>query len=345
MRRPCVLMLAASLLGTIGCGGRGDESPPPAPGATADPEVGESSKPDEAPVDPGPWTEEKLHAALREKNIHYTSAGQFTFDEQGRIVSAVLAQTNVSDISPLKGQPIVQLSISATRVQKLDALAGMPLEVLEAAETNVSDLSPLKGAPLRAMDLFKTRVSDLSPLNGAPLEVLLLDETLVADLSPLKDAKLVRLRLNSTKVSSIEALKGMPLEHLNLFQTKVSDLSPLKGAPLSEVWLNETPVEDISALRGAPLITLTLHRTPVRELGPLADCTTLERLHIGETEVTDLGPVLNLPLTRLIFTPSKITRGLQEIRGVETIREIGTTLEGKMSPLEFWPLYDEGKVE
>ena len=57
----------------------------------------------------------------------------------------------------------------------------------------------------------------------------------------------------------------------------------------------------------------------------------------------DLTPLLDVPLTRLIFTPSKIKKGIPEVREkMTTLREVGVEFETKMNPFEFWRLYDEG---
>lgn len=208
---------------------------------------------------------------------------------------------------------------------------------------NVSDISPLAGMPLLQLDLQNNPVRDLSPLKDALLTHLYLDGTQVDDLSPLKDAALEELYLNGARgVSSIEALKGQPLKLLNLFQTGVHDLNPLRGAPLESLWLNETPVSDISALAGAPLVTITLHRTQVADLSPLAKCPTLQRIHAGETPVADLSPLKDLNLTRLIFPPNSIKKGLDEIRKMQTLSELGVTLEQKMWPSDFWQAFEAG---
>ena len=91
-----------------------------------------------------------------------------------------------------------------------------------------------------------------------------------------------------------------------------------------------------------PLVSLTLERTNVSDLTPLKG-TKLQRLHIGESKVTDLTPLQGLPLTRLIFTPKKIKKGIESVRGIQTLREIGPSLKAKMPPMMFWKFYDEGK--
>jgi hypothetical protein len=212
----------------------------------------------------------------------------------------------------------------------------------ELTGTAVTDLSPLKGVPFKVLDLRGTKIKNLSPLKGMPLTNLYLEGTPVEDIAPLKGMKLVELYLSNAKVKDLAPLAGMPLRQLNLLGAPIDKVEALRGLPLEMLWLNETGVEDIEPLAGCPLMSLTLHKTPVRDISPLAECGTLRRLHIGETEVTDLTAITGLPLTRLIFTPSKIAIGLRKVREMKTITEIGATFETRMPPEIFWSLYDEG---
>jgi internalin A len=137
----------------------------------------------------------------------------------------------------------------------------------------------------------------------------------------------------------------MPLTELMLVGTKVEDLGPLHGAPLQFLWLNETHINDISSLSGCPLVSLTLHRTKVADLTPLSNMISLKRLHIGDTLVTNLAPLKGLVLERLIFNPENIKNGLEFIRNMPTLTELGVTLETRMPPAEFWAMVDQGKVK
>ncbi len=220
---------------------------------------------------------------------------------------------------------------------------GQPV-ALQLSGSGVTDLSALEGMKIEKLDLRGLPVSDLEPLRGMPLIELYLEDTGVEDIEPLRGLKLERLYLSNTLVTDLSPLAGMPLTNLNLLGTAVKDLAPLEGVPLEFLWLNETPVSDISPLSKCPLISLTLHRTSVADLRPLIG-TALQRLHIGETPVTDLTPLNGLNLTRLIFTPGRITKGLEIARGMESIREIGTTFENKMNPGQFWHLHDAGVFE
>lgn len=211
--------------------------------------------------------------------------------------------------------------------------------------TGITDISPLTGVPFGALDLRGLHLSNLEPLHGMPLKLLALEDTKVTDLTPLKGMKLEKLYLNNTGVAELGPLAGMPLQELMLVGTKVKDVGPLRGAPLQALWLNGTAVADISPLAGCPLVSLTLEGTKVVDLGPLSKMATLQRLHIGETPVSDLTLLRELRLTRLIFTPSKITKGLDVARNMKSLTEIGTTLETKMAPAQFWSLYDQGKMK
>jgi len=205
--------------------------------------------------------------------------------------------------------------------------------------TGVKDLAPLRGLPLMELDLQKCPVTDLHHLKGMPLRALFLDLTQVYDLRPIAGMPLESLYLNNTGVQNISMLKGMPLKEFNAAHSAVNDISALAGAPIQSLWLSRTEVSDISSLAKVPLISLTLHGTKVKDLSPLAAHPTLERLHIGETPVTDLRPLKGLRLSRLIFPANQIKEGLDVVKTMP-LREIGTafddTRDDRTSPAAFW---------
>nr|MDQ3625132.1 hypothetical protein [Verrucomicrobiota bacterium] len=143
----------------------------------------------------------------------------------------------------------------------------------------------------------------------------------------------------------LKPLAGMPLAELQLVGTQVKSIEPLRGAPLEGLWLNDTAVADLAPLTQSPLVSLTLHRAPVSDLSPLSGIKSLRRLHIAETRVHDLTPLRGLSLERLIFTPSQIKTGLEVVRGMPSLQELGTTLEGKIAPDGFWRLLDAGQLK
>jgi internalin A len=217
------------------------------------------------------------------------------------------------------------------------------------SQCGITNAGPLRGMPLMMLDLQACPVSDISALEGMPLIELYLDGTAVEDLSPLAGMNsLKKLYIDKSNVKDLSPLKGLPIQELNAVATRVSDISALKGMPLQMLWLTDLPVKDIAALAGSPLVSVTLHRTKVEDLGPLAQ-TRIQRIHIGETPVMDLTPLAGLPLTRLVFDPDKIQKGIDGIRGITTMAEIGTKFEEDLNtllpPAQFWSKYDAGEFK
>ena len=225
---------------------------------------------------------------------------------------------------------------------------GEQITTVVLQQSGVSDLTPLAGLPLQALDVMNTPVRELDPLQGMPLQVLYLEGTRVRDLRPLAGMPLRSLYLSKTPVTDLSPLQGIPLVELNLVDTEVSDLSPLSGMPLNMLWLNDSPVADIAPLAGTPIVSLTLKGTKVSDISPVTRMPRLERLHIAETPVVDLSPLAGLRLTRLVLSPQRIRKGMDAVRAMPTLREIGTEFgEGPntlMHPNQFWQLYDQGKL-
>ncbi len=220
---------------------------------------------------------------------------------------------------------------------------------IRLAQCGITNVEPLRGMDLMMLDLQACPVSDIAALEGMPLIELYLDGTAVEDLSPLAGmGSLKKLYIDKSNVRDLSPLKGLPIQEFNAVGTRVSDISALQGMPLQMLWLTDLPVTDISALAGSPLISVTLHRSKVEDLAPLAQ-TRIQRIHIGETPVTDLTPLADLPLTRLVFDPGKIQKGIEGIRRIPTMTQIGTKFEQDLNtllpPVQFWPKYDAGEFK
>ena len=218
--------------------------------------------------------------------------------------------------------------------------------VIVAAELpncGLRDLSPLKGLQLQGLDLSGNPVRELRHLKGMPLRKSFFENTRVENLRDLSDAKLVELRLNNSPVQSLKGLEGQPLENLYAVGTRITEVSSLRSSNLRQLWLSESPVSDVSGLSGLPLISLTLHRTLVEDVLFVRQLPVLQRLHIGETLIEDLTPLAGVNLTRLVFTPSRIKRGMNVVRSLYGLREIGTVFDDSgrdiTSPEAFWSKY------
>ena len=203
------------------------------------------------------------------------------------------------------------------------------------------------GGRIVGMDLQRTPVTDLSALAGLPLKELYLEATSVSDISPLEGMPLEKLYLSYTKVTDLAPLKGMQFEELNIVGTPLTDITPLKDVEFRTLWVPETKVVDLSPLAGKSFISLDLRDTPVIDLAPLSGNDTLRRLHIAGTNVTDVTPLADLQLERLVLTPSRIEKGLDAIRDMTSLKALDISFDGVApvkTPDEFWSLYDAGEL-
>ena len=121
---------------------------------------------------------------------------------------------------------------------------------------------------------------------------------------------------------------GCRVNHWNSFTRSPpeSKRRAFEKSNLRGLWLTDSPVADLSPLAGLPLESLTLHRTLVNDLSFVRKLPVIQRLHIGETLIEDLSPLEGLRITRLVFTPSRIKRGMEVAQRLQGLREIGVAL-------------------
>ncbi len=226
----------------------------------------------------------------------------------GVVTELWFATDNVTDISP---------------VRALAGLKELNCNGSSSGKGKLSDLSPLQGMQLTKLSCAHTLVSDLSPLQGMPLTKLVCGPTRISDLSPLKGMKLTHLSCEQTQISSLSLLERMPLTFLRCGATNISDLLPLQGMSLTFLSCGHTEVSDLSPLRGMPLTSL--------------ECYV--------TQVSDLSPLHGMKLSNVTFTPKNITKGLDVIRHMTSLKSIAldSADNNKFPPDEFWKKYDAGE--
>lgn len=208
--------------------------------------------------------ENGVHQALRAKNPSYNGQGQFELLPGG--LRAVLRESGITDVSPLKKMALSELDLQNNAISDLGPLEGMQLEALYLEGTQVSDLRPLRGMPLRILYLSATKVIDLAPLKGMPLRELNLLGTGVTDLGPLYGAPLEILWLNETSVHELRALEASPLLSLTIHRTRVENLAPLSRLrTLQRLHIAETPVTDLTPLEGLELVRLIFSPGRIRK--------------------------------------------------------------------------------
>jgi hypothetical protein len=209
----------------------------------------------------------------------------------------------------------------------------------------VTDIAPirvfnaLKSLQLHGMYVGKPQgvLADLTPLkemNMAGLRHLDLDSTRVTDagLACFENCKdLLALRLDNMKLLTDAGLTHFKdckrLKFLSLARTNVRDVGLIhfKGCKdLTQVSLLGTNANDagLAHLKDSPL----------------------KALWIYETGITDLTPLQGMPLEHIGLTPTNITRGLEILREMKSLKTVGTHqfLLDPWAAAEFWKRYDNG---
>jgi serine/threonine protein kinase len=190
---------------------------------------------------------------------------------------------------------------------------------------------------LAVLNLGGTRVTDAGLANlkdCKALKTLVLAATKVTDagLANLKDCKnLTMLWVDHTLVGDagmVHLQDCTNLTDLNLGGTKVSDvgLAHFKGCKkLNRLYLDFTDVGDASLaqFKGMPLRVLA----------------------IDHTGITDLTLLQGMALQEIRLTPKNITRGLDTLRDMKSLKMIGVR-HGQVWPAaEFWERYDKGEIK
>jgi tetratricopeptide (TPR) repeat protein len=234
------------------------------------------------------------------------------------------------------------------------SLGGVPAaEQIKAVEAKLTEIH---GQPIR---FHETKIVDgcwvsaelrsqprslayLAPLRGLKLSRLRITSQDVRDLAPLRGMPLTHLKCQGRKIRDLSPIRGMALVELQCHQTAASDLTPAKGMPLQTLSCNETEIEDLSPLTGAPIAYLYVHGTRVRNLGPLQGMP-LRILCCHETRVTDLTPLRGMQLEIAIVPVRQITKGMNVLRDMSSLKHIGDSWFRQLAPQEFWRRYDAGE--
>jgi hypothetical protein len=94
------------------------------------------------------------------------------------------------------------------------------------------------------------------------------------------------------------------------------------------------------------LTALQLHGTKASDAG-LAHLKgmPLKVLAIDNTVITDLTPLQGMPLEEIRLTPKNITKGLDILRDMKSVKTIGVAEYQAWPAAEFWERYDKGEFK
>jgi serine/threonine protein kinase len=293
-------------------------SPPPAIAPFADADVQRIA------ALPAAQQVEEVRRELKRRNPGFD--GKMETKIEGGIVTEFRIVTDkVTDVAPIRDFDALRvLDCSGTWTDKSNGV--------------LADLTPLKGmnlAALTSLKLSNTQVGDTGMVyfKGCKnLTVLYLNSTQVTDagLADFRDCKnLTELWVQDTQVGSagmVHFQDCKALASLNLADTKVSNagLAHFKDCKnLKRLYLDGTQVDDagLSQFKDMPL----------------------RRLAIDRTGITDLTLLQSVPLDYITLTPKNITRGLDILRDMKSLKTIGISWRQSWPAAEFWQRYDKGE--
>jgi formylglycine-generating enzyme required for sulfatase activity len=269
---------------------------------------------------------EQVRQELKRRNPGFD--GKMEHKIEGGVVTELRIVTDkVTDIAPIRVFDALRvLECGGTYTNKSNGL--------------LADLTPLEGmnlAGLMNLDLINTKVTDVGMVyfkDCKTLTHLRLERTQVGDagLAHFKDCKtLTSLALGGSRVSDaglIHFKDCKDLTHLDLAGTKVSDvgLAHFKNCKnLTYLHLDHTQVGDagLAQFMGMPLMALW----------------------IDETGITDLNPLQGMPLEDIRLTPKNITKGLDILRDMKSLKTIGISWTQFWPAARFWERYDKGEFK
>jgi Leucine-rich repeat (LRR) protein len=225
----------------------------------------------------------------------------------------------------------------------------------------------IEGGVVTEFSMLTDKVTDISPIRvWSALRLLACDGSTtqfkpngqLEDLTPLEGmnlSDLAGLVLANTKVTDAgmvyfrgcKYLRGLDLSH-----TKVTDrgLAHFKDCKhLGELYLDHTQVGDTglaSFKECKALNRLGLGGTKVSNAGLVNfKGMPLKVLWIDNTEITDLTPLQGMPLEEIRLTPKNITKGLDTLRGMKSLKTIGIAWKQSWPAAEFWQRYDKGEFK
>jgi WD40 repeat protein len=294
---------------------------------------------------------EQVRKELKRRNPGFD--GKMEHKIEGGIVTELRIVTDqVTDISPIRVWSALRvLDCSGTWANKANGL--------------LADLTPLQGMNLAGLThlwLNNTKVTDagMAAFKGCKdLRYLNLASTKVTDrgLANFKDCKnLTALELTLTKVTDAGLVyfkDCKDLRSLHLFNTEVGDagLANFKDCKnLARLAVGGTLVSDAGLIPFKDCKALTqliLYGTKVSDAG-LANFkgVPLTQLWIENTGITDLSPLQGMPLGDFHLTPKNITRGLDILRDMKSLKTIGIASWTQSWPAaEFWERYDKGEFK
>jgi serine/threonine protein kinase len=142
---------------------------------------------------------------------------------------------NLSPLTGLKHLRRLELT-HHSNLTDLAPLAGMSLTNLSLLSCGVSDLAPLRGSrTINELNIHNSPIRSLEPVRGWPLKSIWFGHPdIVLDLAPLADTPLENVTILGARGLNLEPIKRCPLKSFTMNYTALPDLRPLEGSSIEK---------------------------------------------------------------------------------------------------------------
>ena len=261
-------------------------------------------------------------------NTAITSISDLRYTNDIKVLK--MANLNLDDISIIEMyNQLTDLDISGTNVKSLDSIElPQSLRYLNISNTAISDLTPIEHLEnLQLLIIDDTPVTDLTPVAKLNrLNELQCRNTNVSDLMPLKNmTHLVRIYCDNTLIDS-EKADEFRRENRNvmvIYETKALqdwwDSLPTGWKTVLSMQNNtdiEPSPEELHIIIGMKTLTLS---PSFADAAPIERLTSLERLNIERTGITDITPLHGLH--NLKYLNMRKT-GVQDLKPIENLNNL-----------------------
>lgn len=215
----------------------------------------------------------------------------------------------------------------ALPLKYLTNLRELNLYYLPGAGDTFRDLVPHL-TRLTDLNLGSSNVPDIEMLRGITgLERLNVGWNPLASLQPLAGLTgLTELDVTKTGAANLAPLAALVnLTDLSAASNELSDLSPLSGmTELRELDASRNQLTNISGLGGlTKLAVLDLsHNADLADIGPLAALTSLTDLGLGETAVSNIDALKDLPNLRTIGLAENFVTDIAVLTSLPALEEV-----------------------
>ena len=275
-----------------------------------------------------------------------------------------------SDPSVLKGMPLRQLSLnwadSITNVEFLAEFTDLDELVLPPRPGRIDFLRQMPklrllsgGAKRNGWDHLTTAEEFWADCDGRPLEPNPEPDPLAeirarlrqggapqktVDSAVLTASGLVNLSFKDTCPPTIDYLSGLRIGHLDIVRSSITNLAMLDGYHIEGLEMSSQPVSNLTPLSGhTELRDLRTADTKVSDLTPILGLP-LRTIYLARTKVKDVSPLAAMTTLEVIELPEGAA-GIEKLRALPNLRRISYRWDRERKQVaqtasEFWAEFD-----